>query len=64
MDTHHQTSDETTMTTLHVVFPPQKRSIAIRIDEDVLAYFRKAGPGYQTRMNAILRAYCDAKGWR
>jgi uncharacterized protein (DUF4415 family) len=33
----------------------------LRIDEDVLAWFRAQGPGYQTRMNAVLRAYVDAQ---
>ena len=32
----------------------------MRIDEDVLAWFRAQGPGYQTRMNAVLRAYVEA----
>jgi uncharacterized protein (DUF4415 family) len=33
----------------------------LRIDEDVLAWFRGQGPGYQTRMNAVLRAYVEAR---
>lgn len=32
-----------------------KEQVAIRIDNDVLAAFRAAGPGWQTRMNAALR---------
>ena len=32
-----------------------KEQIAIRFDSDVLAAFRAAGPGWQTRMNAALR---------
>jgi uncharacterized protein (DUF4415 family) len=45
-----------------VVFPRQirKRHTGMRIDEDVLAWFRAQGPGYQTRMNAVLRAYVEA----
>jgi uncharacterized protein (DUF4415 family) len=38
----------------------RKAQIAIRVDEDVLAWFKAQGPGYQTRMNAVLRAYRDA----
>ena len=44
-----------------VVFPVPKQAISIRIDEDVLAFFKKMGPGYQSRMNAVLRSYMEAK---
>lgn len=40
-----------------VVMPVAKRAISLRVDEDVLRWFRALGPGYQTRMNAVLRAY-------
>jgi uncharacterized protein (DUF4415 family) len=33
----------------------------LRIDQDILAWFRQGGPGYQTRMNAVLRAFVDAQ---
>ena len=36
-----------------------KASISLRLDADVLAWFRAQGPGYQTRMNAVLRAFRD-----
>jgi uncharacterized protein (DUF4415 family) len=36
---------------------PPKTSISLRVDADVLDWFKSAGPGYQTRMNAVLRAY-------
>ena len=36
---------------------PRKRLLTIRIDNDVLEWYRKQGPGYQTRINALLRAY-------
>ncbi len=39
---------------------PPKSSIALRVDADVLEWFRLQGPGYQTRMNAVLRAFRDA----
>jgi len=34
---------------------PTKVSTTVRIDADVLEYFLATGPGYQTRMNAVLR---------
>ena len=39
------------------VVPPPKRAISLRVDQDVLDWFRSRGPRYQTRMNAVLRAY-------
>ena len=43
-----------------VVMPKKKEQISIKIDRDVLEYFRKDGPGYQTRMNAVLRSFVEA----
>ena len=40
-----------------VVAPPPKRAISLRVDHDVLEWFRARGPRYQTHMNAVLRAY-------
>jgi uncharacterized protein (DUF4415 family) len=40
--------------------PPSKQQITIRLDEDVLTWFRAQGDGYQTRINALLRAYMEA----
>jgi uncharacterized protein (DUF4415 family) len=39
---------------------PPKASIALRVDADVLEWFKSQGPGYQTRMNAVLRAFKEA----
>ncbi len=41
--------------------PQTKQAISLRVDRDVLEYFRDGGKGYQTRMNAVLRAYMNAK---
>lgn len=40
-----------------VVFPGRKVPISIRLDDDVLAFFKAAGEGYQRRINAVLRSY-------
>ena len=37
-----------------------KRSISLRVDADVLAWFQAQGAGYQTRINAVLKAFKDA----
>jgi uncharacterized protein (DUF4415 family) len=42
----------------------RKSAISLRLDEEVLSWFRTQGPGYQTRMNAVLRAYMDAASAR
>ncbi len=39
---------------------PKKEQITIRLDSDVLAWFRSQGKGYQTRINDLLRAYMKA----
>ena len=36
---------------------PHKTRVTIRIDSDMLAWFRKLGPGYQKRLNRVLRVY-------
>jgi len=40
-----------------LVVPDPKEAISLRVDQDVLAWFRDRGPRYQTRMNAVLRSY-------
>lgn len=39
---------------------PNKELISLRIDQDVLEWFKAQGPGYQTRINSVLRAFRDA----
>ena len=41
---------------------PPKALISLRVDADVLAWFKAQGVGYQTRMNAVLRAFKEAAG--
>jgi uncharacterized protein (DUF4415 family) len=39
---------------------PAKAQLTIRVDREVLEWFRSQGRGYQTRINALLRAYMEA----
>jgi uncharacterized protein (DUF4415 family) len=39
---------------------PRKTLLSLRIDSDVIEWFRSQGAGYQSRMNALLRAYMEA----
>jgi uncharacterized protein (DUF4415 family) len=45
-----------------LVLPERKQAISLRVDADVLEWYRAQGPGYLSRMNAILRQYAEAKG--
>ena len=42
-----------------LVMPKRKEAISIRLDEDVLSYFKGLGSGYQTRINAVLRHFME-----
>ena len=44
-----------------LVIPARKKAISIRVDEDVLDYFKSEGDGYQRRINAVLRSYMQQK---
>lgn len=45
-----------------VELPKSKADLHMRVDRDVLDFFRKAGKGYQTRINAVLRSYVSRMG--
>jgi uncharacterized protein (DUF4415 family) len=44
-----------------LVMPPKKKPISIRLDEDVLDFFKDEGGQYQRRINAVLRSYMDQR---
>ena len=44
-----------------IVWPGPKKQITLRVDPDVLTFFRKQGKGYQSTMNAVLRKYVEAQ---
>jgi uncharacterized protein (DUF4415 family) len=44
-----------------IVIPEPKKAVSIRLDRDVMEWFRRRGRGYQTRINAVLRAYVEAQ---
>lgn len=53
--------DETFFANAQIRLPSRKVPITIRLDPDVLAWFRSLGKGYQTHINAILRTYMEAQ---
>lgn len=44
-----------------LTMPEPKDRLTIRVDRDVVQWLKKRGPGYQTRINAILRSYMEAQ---
>ncbi len=54
-------TDEAFWKGARVVMPKKKEAITIRLDGDVLAWFRRSGQRYQTRINAVLRSYMRAR---
>jgi uncharacterized protein (DUF4415 family) len=44
-----------------IVIPEPKKAVSIRLDRDITEWFQRQGKGYQTRVNAVLRAYVDAR---
>jgi uncharacterized protein (DUF4415 family) len=44
-----------------VYVPENKQQITLRLDRDVIGWFKRSGKGYQSRMGAVLRSYVEAK---
>lgn len=43
-----------------VLWPGRKKQVTLRIDPDILDFFKKQGRGYQSMINSVLRKYVDA----
>ncbi|PIV26557.1 MAG: hypothetical protein COS37_05815 [Anaerolineae bacterium CG03_land_8_20_14_0_80_58_20] len=39
--------------------PITKKQLTLRLDSDLIEWFKEQGQGYQTKMNALLRAYME-----
>ena len=46
---------------LEVTLAPSSRAPLVHVDGDLLDWFRKKGPGYQIRINQVLRSYVEAQ---
>ena len=44
-----------------IVWPQGKAPVTLRLDRDIIAWFKLHGSGYQTRINAVLRAFVEAQ---
>lgn len=40
---------------------PTKKQLTLRLDPEIIEWFKEKGPGYQTRMNRVLRSYMEAQ---
>lgn len=49
--------DENFFKNARIEMPVKKKAISLRIDSDVLNWFKKQGEGYQTKINGILKAF-------
>lgn len=52
--------DEAFLNSVEMQYSPGKKAISLRIDTDVLEWLKAQGKGYQSRINAVLRAYYEA----
>jgi uncharacterized protein (DUF4415 family) len=57
----HEDEGEFDWSTVYVGLPPSKSQLTLRVDDDVIQWFKSQGAGYQTRMNAVLRSYVVAQ---
>lgn len=53
--------DKTFLTKATTIWPPPKKQLTIRLDEDVLSWLKAQGKGYQTRINRILRVVMESQ---
>lgn len=60
-DTSDEGLGDNWMETAVLIHPTQKQRIYAAYDAYVVDYFKQQGRGYQTRMNAVLKAYVDAQ---
>ncbi len=50
-------TDEEFWSDAQVLFPSKKTHLSIRLDDDIVSWFKQFGRGYQTKINAVLRSY-------
>jgi uncharacterized protein (DUF4415 family) len=53
--------DEEFFRNAEIRLPRKKHQVSMRLDAEVLDWFKRQGQGYQTRINAVLRAYVRAR---
>jgi uncharacterized protein (DUF4415 family) len=56
-----RTLDANLWENVNMITPTGKKAISLRVDSDVLAWFKGQGKGYQTYMNTVLRSFVEHK---
>ena len=56
----HDEEGDIDWSSVQVGFPGPKERLTVRFDTNVVAWFKAQGPGYQTRMNEVLKSYVKA----
>ena len=59
-DADAQPTDAAFWKTAKLVMPERKVPVSLRLDRDIVDWFKSHGPGYQSRINAVLRSYMNA----
>jgi uncharacterized protein (DUF4415 family) len=54
-------TDEKFWKDAEVIYPDQKVHVSIRLDKDIISWFKQFGKGYQTRINSVLRSYINQR---
>jgi len=57
----HEDDGEFDWSSVSAGIPGGKQQLTLRLDQEIVDWFKAHGPGYQTRMNAVPRSYVDAK---
>ena len=52
--------DESFWVNAVIEYPERKKPVTLRLDTDVLDWFKSMGKGYQTRINSVLRSFYNA----
>jgi len=53
-------TDEMFWEDAEIIFPSKKIHLSIRLDNDIIEWFKQYGSGYQTKINRVLRSYINA----
>lgn len=57
----HEEEGEFDWSTTQIGIPGPKQQLTVRLDLEVIEWFKTQGAGYQTRMNAVLRSFVEAQ---
>ena len=53
-------TDEEFWSDADILFPTNKTHVSIRLDDDIISWFKQFGRGYQTKINSVLKSYISS----